>query len=160
MPHGDGSPTGQSARPCRLAQPRMYRDACSQSYSTRESAARLRLGKKSTRQLQDFVGPAQFLVLALQLLDTLRLCGSNAVAHAGIDLHALDPFIERLRYAANLWGGGFNGRPQRGVTALVLLHHAHCAFSISGENLFDFFMAQSSQRFEPPQNTGQYSEKP
>jgi hypothetical protein len=27
----------------------------------------------------------------------------------------------------------------------------------SGENLFDFFMAQSSQRFEPPQNTGQFN---
>ena len=27
----------------------------------------------------------------------------------------------------------------------------------SGENLFDFFMAQSSQRFEPPQNTGRFS---
>ena len=26
----------------------------------------------------------------------------------------------------------------------------------SGENLFDFFMAQSSQRFEPPQNTGRF----
>ncbi|MEC5213847.1 hypothetical protein RCH06_002402, partial [Polaromonas sp. CG_9.5] len=27
----------------------------------------------------------------------------------------------------------------------------------SGENLFDFFMAQSSQRFEPPQNPGRFS---
>ena len=27
----------------------------------------------------------------------------------------------------------------------------------SGENLFDFFMAQSSQRKEPPQNTGRFS---
>ena len=31
-----------------------------------------------------------------------------------------------------------------------------CALPISGENLFDLFMAQSSQRFEPPQNTGRF----
>jgi hypothetical protein len=30
----------------------------------------------------------------------------------------------------------------------------------SGENLFDFFMAQSSQSFEPPQNTGRFSKSP
>ena len=28
----------------------------------------------------------------------------------------------------------------------------------SGENLFDFFIAQSSQRFEPPQNTGLFEQ--
>ena len=90
------------------------------------------LGQKSTGYLENLVGPAQFLDFALQLFHTLRLCGSNAVAHVSIDLHALDPFIERLRYAANLWGNRFNGRPQRWVLASVLLHHAHCAFSNLG----------------------------
>ena len=67
------------------------------------------LAKKSTRQLQNFVGLAQFLVLALQLLHTLHLGSSDAVAHTGIDLYALDPFIERLRHVANLGGDGLNG---------------------------------------------------
>jgi hypothetical protein len=30
----------------------------------------------------------------------------------------------------------------------------------SGENLFDLFMTQSSQRFEPPQNTGRFTSLP
>ena len=88
--------------------------------------------QKSTRQLENLVGPAQYLVLAPQFLHTLRLCGSNAVAHSGIDLHALDPFIERLRHAPNLGGDGFNGRPERGVIASVLLHHSYCAFANLG----------------------------
>ena len=60
--------------------------------------------QKSTRQLQDFVGPAQLLDLALQLLHGLRLCGRNAVAHARIDLHALYPFIERAVARSQFWG--------------------------------------------------------
>lgn len=35
----------------------------------------------------------------------------DAVAHAGIDLVAHDPFIEGLGYAPILGGDGFNGRP-------------------------------------------------
>ena len=48
------------------------------------------------------------------------------------NLPVLDPFIERLRHAANFGGDGFNGRPQRRVVASVLLHHTHCAFANLG----------------------------
>ena len=64
--HGGGNTTGQSARPYRLARPRGYRDACLQNPLKLEFAVELRLGKKSTGQLEDLIGPAQFLDFALQ----------------------------------------------------------------------------------------------
>ena len=90
------------------------------------------MDKKSTGQLEDLIGPAQLLDLALQLLDTLRFCGSDTVTQARIDLYALDLFIERLRHTADFWGDGFDGRPKRWVLASVLLHHAYCAFANLG----------------------------
>ena len=71
----------------------------------------------------------QFLILALQRLHTLRLCGSNAVVHARIGLYALDLFIECPQHAANLGGDGFNGCPQRWVFATVVLQYPYCAFA-------------------------------
>ncbi|MDO8249859.1 MAG: hypothetical protein Q7T78_09120 [Rhodoferax sp.] len=38
-----------------------------------EPAARPRLGKKSPRQFQDFVGPAQFLDFTRQVFDAVAL---------------------------------------------------------------------------------------
>ena len=38
----------------------------------------------------------------------------------------------------------------------VVLHQVRSAFARFQENLFDFFIAQSSQRFEPPQNPGRF----
>jgi DNA-binding MarR family transcriptional regulator len=81
------------------------------------------LGKKSAGQFQDLVGPAQFVVLALQFLHTLRFGGSDAVAHAHIDLHAFDPFIERLRYAANLGAMDSMAAHSEGYTDIEGLSH-------------------------------------
>lgn len=41
--------------------------------------------------------------------------GCDSVAHAGIDLVALDPLVEGLRHAADPGSDGFNGGPQREV---------------------------------------------
>ena len=84
---------------------------CPQRHSILESAVDLRLGKKSAGQLQYLVGSAQLLDFALQFLHTRLPCRNNAVAHVAIACYALDPFVERLRHAANLWCDRCNGRP-------------------------------------------------
>ena len=43
----------------------------------------------------------------------------DALACAGIDLTLLDPFVQGLRYAADLGRDGLNGRPQGGIFATV-----------------------------------------
>ena len=75
---------------------------------------------------------AGHLDFRLQRLYTLRLCASDAIADAGIDLHAFDPFIGRLRHAVNSGSDQFGGRPKFWVLASVLLHHAYCAFGNLG----------------------------
>lgn len=70
------------------------------------SAIELRPGEKRTGRLEDVVDSAQFLVLSLEL--------PEALAAAGIDLLALDPFEQGLRHAANLGADRLHRRPQRG----------------------------------------------
>ncbi len=48
------------------------------------------------------VGPAQFLDLALRVLDAPGLCRTDARLATGINLSLLDPIQQRLRNAANL----------------------------------------------------------
>jgi hypothetical protein len=43
----------------------------------------------------------------------LRLASGDAFAHASIDFDTLDPFMQRLRHAADLGRDGFNDSPQR-----------------------------------------------
>ncbi len=50
----------------------------------------------------------------------------------GIDLIALDPFVEGLRHAAKFGGDGFDGGSHRGVLVSLLLHHAIGAFEDLG----------------------------
>jgi len=64
----------------------------------------------------------QFLDLALQCLELLAFAAAQAFALAAVGLIALDPFTERLRYAAGLGHNEFNGSPQRWVLTTVLLH--------------------------------------
>jgi len=52
VPHGAGSPTGQSARPDRLARPRRYRDADRRKPSGFETAVELRLGENALATLR------------------------------------------------------------------------------------------------------------
>ena len=58
----------------------MLVDEIPQDLSRRSSSA----WAKSAGQLQYLVGPAQFLDLALQILEPLRLAGSDAFAHASM----------------------------------------------------------------------------
>lgn len=95
-------------------------------------AVEIRLGKKSTGQLQDFIGPAQFLDLALQRLYAFVLGLGGASPGAGIDLFTLGPLGERLRNAADLRSNRFDSRPQRGLIAPVLLPHTRCALANLG----------------------------
>ena len=90
-----------------------------------------------------------------RFLQALQVDRRDARLVAGVDLIALDPFVEGLRHAADLGGNRFNDSPYRGVLASVLLLPKRTARSrTSGENLFDFVMTQSSQREEPPQIRG------
>lgn len=85
------------------------------------------MGEKRAGRLEDVVEPTQLFVLALQLLEAFALAGRQALALAGIDFLSLDLIVQGLRHAANLGCYRLNGRPQRGVFASVLLHHAHGA---------------------------------
>ena len=62
----------------------------------------------------------------------------------------LDPFMQRLRHAADLGRDGLNGSPQRWVLPRCSCTNLTARSRTSGENLFVFFMAQSSQSVEPP----------
>lgn len=87
--------------------------------------------EKRASQLQDFVGPGQILVLVFEFREPLQLSRRDT-GPAGVDLIALDPFVEGLRNATNLARDGFNGSPQRRVVASALLHHANSTFADLG----------------------------
>ena len=63
----------------------MTRGVGQQTPSRLQSAVELRLGKKSARQLEDFVGFAQFFDLTLQVFDAGALVRADAIAHTFID---------------------------------------------------------------------------
>ena len=93
------------------------------------SAVELRLGKKSTRQLQNLVGSAQFLDFALQDFDAIALLTSNAIAQTRINLVFAHPLMQGLGDASDLWRNRLNGSPQAAMLAAVLLHQANRAFT-------------------------------
>ena len=100
--HGADTRTGQFAVPCKSARPRRHHDVCPRNFLGLEFAVELRLGKKSTGQLEDFIGTAQLLVLALQSFDTVTLFAGNAIAQPGVDFLFTDLFMQRLGDAADL----------------------------------------------------------
>jgi hypothetical protein len=57
------------------------------------------------------------------------------VAHDGVDLVPLDQAQQGLRHTADLRCNRLHRRPQRGVLAVVLLHHAHGALADFRANL-------------------------
>src|SRR5450830_193441 len=91
VPHGVGSPKGQSARPYRLARPRRYPDADRRKPSGFETAVELRLGEKRTSHFENLVGAAQFLDLSLQRLDAFTLISTDAISLTSVYFIALDP---------------------------------------------------------------------
>jgi hypothetical protein len=59
--HAVDTRTGKSAKPCRSAQSRTYRDSCRRVLSGLESAVGLRLGEQRVGHLEDLVGTAQLV---------------------------------------------------------------------------------------------------
>lgn len=132
---GASSQTGRSAAPCRSTRPRKPVDADQRSCSGLQTAVEFRLGEKRASQLQDLVGLAQLIALAFELLQALQVGRRDASPGTGIDLIALEPLIEGLRHADNLGGDGFDGGPQRGLLASVLLHPANGEFANLGRKV-------------------------
>ena len=81
----------------------------------------------------------------------------SAVTYPSVDPVFAHPFTQGLRSAADLRGNRLYGSPNVKDIHAVLLHHAHCAFADFRGDLFDLFMAPSSQRLEPPQNPGRFN---
>src|SRR3990167_8852733 len=107
--HDASNTTGPSATPGRWARPRSHHGGGRCSSSRLQSAVELRLREKRAGRLQDVVGPAKLLDLALQFLDALRIRSGGADTQAAVDLGLLDPFVEGLRHTANLGGYRLNG---------------------------------------------------
>ena len=99
---------------------------------TLQSAVELRLGEKRAGQLENLIGSAQLLDLALQGLHVRTFLCAQAFAYPGVNLLLLDPVVKRLRHAADLGSNRFNAGPQGGVLAAVFLHHPNGAFANLG----------------------------
>ena len=123
---------GQFAALCKSARPHRTASVCRRTPLRLESAVELRLGKKSARQLEDFVGFAQFFDFALQVFDACSLVSADAIAHAFVNIMLANPVVEGLRHAADLGGNRLNGGPKGGVLASVFEHHADSAFAHLG----------------------------
>lgn len=115
--HVSDKPRGQSARPCLAAQPRGYRDVCERSHSGSEPAVERHMGEKRLGQLQYLVSPPQLLDLALQVLDPLGLADGDAFAHAGINLRALDLFVQGLRHKGDYGSDVLDGAHNDGYSS-------------------------------------------
>ena len=100
-----------------------------------ESAVEHRLGEKRAGQLQDLVGLAQLLDLALELLDPLHLRRRRSLPLAGLTFVLVHPVGQGLRRAADLGRDGFDRRPLRRVLAAGLGNHAHGALADLGAEL-------------------------
>ena len=73
---------------------------------------------------------------------------------AGINLMPIDLFVRGLRYAVCIRCNGLNRSPLRGLLGSMLLQHTKSKFEDPKGNLFDFDMAQSSERLKPLQKSG------
>jgi hypothetical protein len=96
------------------------------------------LGEKSAGRAQYVVGPAQLLVLAFELLDALRLGAGHTGPHTGIDLCALDPFMQGVGRTADLGCDRLDRRPQGRILATVLLHQTYRTLTHFGGILLGF----------------------
>ena len=110
----------------------MLVDKVPQNLSRRSSSA---WAKNALASFSISLARRNSLTLALQFFDPLRLAGRYAFAHALIDFNALDPFVQRLRHAANFWCDRFNGYLERRILPTVLLHHPHRVLADFGQEL-------------------------
>lgn len=116
-----------------------------------QSAVELRLGENSARKLQDLFGAAQFLDLALELLDTLRLRARDPWASALIRLCPAhpptrvpaQPIFPAIDLIAAHWKS-WSPRCSRTIRT--------ARSSTSGENFEGLLIAPTSQGMEPPTN--------
>ena len=130
----------------------MYRDGARRRSSEFKSAVEFRLGEKSAGDLQDFIGPAQFLDLPFQRLDGSR---SSVLTPSRTPLST----SSRLIHSNSVCGV----RSIVGAIDSVAAHSDGCSLRFSrtrrparsrtsGKNLFGFlFMAPFVQILVPPQ---------
>ena len=135
--YGDDNLTVRFAALCRSARPRRYRDAARRIRSELEFALVLRLGEKTTGQLQNFIGTAKPLVLTVKRLDAFTLVAADAFAHR-IQSHFFDTFLQGKGHAADLGRYGFNSCPQEGIFATVLAPSAPRVRKLRGKTLLTF----------------------
>ncbi len=103
---------GQFAATCKLARPHRHHDTGLQSQLTLDATVQLRLRKKSARSLEDVIGSAQFLVLSLQLLESLTFIRGQSWSLACIYFFALHPPMQGADRATYLGGNRFTRTPQ------------------------------------------------
>jgi hypothetical protein len=112
--------------------------------------------RKKHSPASGFVRPAQLFVLTFEFL---QACRSPVwiPALAPASTRRARPFMQGLRHAAVLASNGLNGADSEGYSARCSCTMRTARSRTSGENLFDFFMAQSSQNVEPPSNSGRFT---
>ena len=103
---------GQFAAAYKLARPHRHRDTGLQSQLALDATVQLRLRKKSACCLEDVIGSAQFLVLSLQLLESLTFIRGQPWPLACIYFFALHPPMQGADRATYLGGNRFTRTPQ------------------------------------------------
>ena len=86
----------------------------------------------------------------------MRACG-GASPGVCIDFVALDPFVWRLWQQQILGAMDSMAAHSEGYASRCSCTTRTARSRTSGESLLDFFRAQSSQRFEPPQKPGRFT---
>lgn len=116
---------GPSAVTCRQARPRKCRGVGPRIALALQTAVELRLGEKRACQLEDFVGLAQFSVLAFEFIESIFVRRGRALARDAVNLVFAHSFVQCVRNTADLRREQLHCRPQLRIFLSVLLHHAH-----------------------------------
>lgn len=112
------------------------------------------MGEKSAGRAQYVVGLAQLLVPVFMHLDALRLGAGHTGPHTGIDLCALDPFMQgvgRILGVINLTAD------HRGGYSLRCSHETYRTLTHFGGILLGFAMAPFAQVLEPQLYLGRFT---
>ena len=106
---------------------------------------------------ESLVGPIQLAILALELLEPLKLAGRQSSPAASVALCLPHPLAQRLRRAAHLLGDRADRRPLRGCGGCCSRTSGTARSRSSAGYLLRLPMAPSSQRLEPPRNPGRFT---
>lgn len=89
----------------------------------------LRLREICRRLTQNLVGLPQLAYLAFQRLYPVSDLGQETGTLVAVDLGLLDPFMQRLRNAADLFANRYHGRPSGRMIPLFIGNHPHRLFA-------------------------------